>query len=166
MDQEAIPFLHYTCKLGARAAPQPPRQVFLTREEGTDRRKKEKAVYSRKVGARRTAELCFLTPPSEPGMRLSPHPALQGVAFPAVAFVAGSLFLYSFQPPMPTLSRQKDILLVIGSLSSQQPVLLTTPGLHREICDCFVPRTSLPWPPSPCTRLSRAPSTMEPPTLA
>jgi hypothetical protein len=30
-----------------------------------------------KVGARRTAELCFPTPPSEPGMRLSPHPALR-----------------------------------------------------------------------------------------
>jgi hypothetical protein len=30
-----------------------------------------------KVGVRRTAELCFLAPPSEPGMRLSPHPALR-----------------------------------------------------------------------------------------
>ena len=29
-----------------------------------------------KVGARRTADLCFLTPPSEPCLRLSPHTAL------------------------------------------------------------------------------------------
>jgi len=35
-----------------------------------------------KVGARRTAALCLLTPPSEPCMRLSPHTALQGLAFP------------------------------------------------------------------------------------
>jgi ketosteroid isomerase-like protein len=33
-----------------------------------------------KVGARRTAELCFLTPPSEPDVPLSGHPALQGLA--------------------------------------------------------------------------------------
>jgi hypothetical protein len=48
-----------------------------------------------RVGAGRTAELCLPTPLSEPGMRLSPHPALQGVA----------------------TSRQS----VIGFLSSKQP---------------------------------------------
>jgi hypothetical protein len=32
--------------MGARAAPQTPQQVFPTREEGTDRGEKEKAVYS------------------------------------------------------------------------------------------------------------------------
>ena len=55
---------------------------------------------------------------------------------------------------------------VIGSLSSQQPVLRATPGLHQEICDYFVSRASLPWPPSPCRRLSRPLTTMGPPTLA
>jgi hypothetical protein len=33
-----------------------------------------------KVGARRTAKLCVLTPPSEPAVRLSPQRALQGLA--------------------------------------------------------------------------------------
>jgi hypothetical protein len=37
-----------------------------------------------KVGAERTAELCFSTPPSEPDVPLSGHPALQGLAFPSV----------------------------------------------------------------------------------
>ena len=44
-------------------------------------KKWEMPCLFRKVGARRTAELCFPTPPSEPGMRLSPHPALQGLTF-------------------------------------------------------------------------------------
>jgi hypothetical protein len=38
------------------------------------------AFCSGKVGAKRTAELCFLTPPSEPDLHLSAHPALQGLA--------------------------------------------------------------------------------------
>jgi hypothetical protein len=51
---------------------------------------------------------------------------------------------------------------VIGSLSSQQP----TPRIPKVICDYFVPRVSIPCRPSPCPRLSRAPSTMAAPTLA
>jgi hypothetical protein len=34
------------------------------------------------------------------------------------------------------------------------------------ISDYFVRRMSIPWPPSPCTWLSHAQTTMEPPTLA
>jgi hypothetical protein len=38
---------------------------------------------SRRVGAGRTTDLCFPTPLSTPGVRLSPHPAFQGVTFRA-----------------------------------------------------------------------------------
>jgi hypothetical protein len=55
-----------------------------------------------KVGAGRTAKLCFPTPPSEPDMRRSPHPALQGLASASIvtdrfvmffAFIAASIVL-------------------------------------------------------------------------
>jgi hypothetical protein len=51
---------------------------------------KEK-LTSCKVGAGRTADLCFPTPPSEPCMRLSPHTALQGLAsrlFSVIGFLS------------------------------------------------------------------------------
>jgi hypothetical protein len=51
-------------------------------------------------------------------------------------------------------------------LSSEQLGLLATPGLHRMISNYLSIRTSLPCRPSPCTRLSRAPTTMAAPTLA
>ena len=41
---------------------------------------------SRKVGAGRTAELCFPTPPSKPGGPVSEHRAFQGVTFQAWDF--------------------------------------------------------------------------------
>jgi hypothetical protein len=39
------------------------------------------------------------------------------------------------------------------------------PDLHRGQSSYWTRTTSIPWRPSPCTRLSRAPSTMTPPTL-
>jgi hypothetical protein len=48
-----------------------------------------------KVGAERTAELCFSTPPSEPGMRLSPHPALEGLAS-ASGVTVGFVMFFAF----------------------------------------------------------------------
>jgi hypothetical protein len=53
------------CRASGRASPQ--RRIHLL-------------IRRSKVGARRAAALCFLTPPSEPDVRLSPHPALQGWA--------------------------------------------------------------------------------------
>jgi hypothetical protein len=94
----------------------------------------------RKVGVRRTAARCFPTPPSEPCMRLSPHPALRGLA-----------------------SRFNTA--VIGFLSSKQLISRAPLGLHQVISDYFVRRMSISWRPSPCRRLSRPPSTMTPPTL-
>ena len=38
------------------------------------------------------------------------------------------------------------------------------PDLHRGQSSYWTSPTSIPWRPSPCTRLSRAPSTMTPPT--
>jgi hypothetical protein len=93
-----------------------------------------------RVGAGRTAERCFPTPLSEPDVPVSEHPALQGLASSRIA--------------------------VIGFLSAERP---GSPGSMRNppnALQLFVHRTSIPWPPSPGTRRSRAPSPMEPPTLA
>jgi hypothetical protein len=54
---------------------------------------------------------------------------------------------------------------VIGFLSSKRLISRAPLGLHQVISDYFVHRTSIPWPPSPCRRLSRPRTTMEPPTL-
>jgi hypothetical protein len=80
---------------------------------------------------------CKAQPPSEPGMRLSPHPALQGLA-----------------------SRLRGHWLSFIEASWNQDSL----GLHQVISDYFVHQMSIPWRPSPCRRLSRPPSTMTPPT--
>ncbi len=50
----------------------------------------------RKVGAGRTAELCFPTPPSEPDVPLSRHPALQGVATSAAGVTTGLVMFFAF----------------------------------------------------------------------
>jgi hypothetical protein len=53
-------------------------------------------VLPRKVGARRTATLCFLTPPSEPDVRLSPHPALWGLTTFAPRITPGLVISFAF----------------------------------------------------------------------
>jgi integrase len=52
-----------------------PQQIVVRDGNGMEDRVTMR-LARRKVGARRTAELCFPTPPSEPCMRLSPHTAL------------------------------------------------------------------------------------------
>ncbi len=49
---------------------------------------------SRKVGAGRTAELCFPTPPSEPAVQVSLQRALQGVA--SIAGKTGFVMFFAF----------------------------------------------------------------------
>jgi hypothetical protein len=49
-----------------------------------------------KVGARRTAELCFPTPPSEPDVQVSKHPALQGLATSASSVTTGLVRFVAF----------------------------------------------------------------------
>jgi hypothetical protein len=49
-------------------------------------------------------------------------------------------------------------------LSLEQRVSLTTPRIPKVISNYSSIRTSIPCRPSPCTRLSRAPSTMAAPT--
>jgi hypothetical protein len=97
---------------------------------------------TRKVGAERTAEQCFPTPPSEPCMRLSPHTALRGWATSrSESAVIGCSFVEAARFTSDTKDSQGDLRLLVG-------------------------RTSIPWRPSPCRRLSRPLSTMTPPTLA
>jgi hypothetical protein len=93
-----------------------------------------------KVGARRTAKLCFPTP-LRTGRATFTAPGSPGIGFPHVSAV-------------------------IGFLSSKRLISRATPRIPKVISDYFVRRMSIPWPPSPCTRLSRAPTTMGPPTLA
>src|SRR6266487_1332008 len=55
-----------------------------------------------RVGARRTAQLCFPTPPSEPDVRLSAHPALQGLATSAPSVTTGLVISFAFTAaPLP-----------------------------------------------------------------
>jgi hypothetical protein len=71
-------------------------------------------------------------------VHLSAHPALQGLATSRYA-VIGASFIGAARVTGNTEDSQGDLQL-------------------------FVRRASIPWPPSPCTRLSRAPTTMRPPT--
>jgi hypothetical protein len=59
-----------------------------------------------KVGARRTAALCFLTPPSEPDVQVSKHPALQGLATSASSVTTGFVRFVAFAaaPRLPYLA--------------------------------------------------------------
>jgi hypothetical protein len=91
-----------------------------------------------KVGAGRTAELCLPTPPSEPDVPLSGHPALPGLA---TSRLRGHRFSFITAASFTGNTR-------------------TSPGDPRLI----VCRRLIPCRPSPCTRLSRAPTTMAAPT--
>ena len=105
-----------------------------------------RASYFSRVGAGRTAELCLPTPLSEPGMHLSAHPALQGLAFRSMDF--------SWVRHAVTVTAASAIL--------RDHRLTPASGGTEQLLDRA---TSIPCRPSPCTRLSRAPTTMAAPTL-
>jgi hypothetical protein len=91
----------------------------------------------RKVGAERTAELCFSTPPSEPDVQVSKHPALQGVTFRAWKNPSSSSWSRSSPSPhryttVPRLQTARPnfigLLRIIGTEDRYSP------GPLRHVC--------------------------------